>query len=95
MRLVPAGIQRPPYADSGKLPGVDRKPQVHNAQVKAVTGHKRASRGVCPVHVGTQQQADSLPGEAQAVCVAQHITSKHPGLPSMKEKLQLLRLHHL
>jgi len=33
LRPVPAGIPRPPYADSGKLPKVDRKPQVHNAQV--------------------------------------------------------------
>lgn len=33
LRPVPAGIPRPPYADSGKLPRVDRKPQVHNAQV--------------------------------------------------------------
>jgi hypothetical protein len=33
MRPVPASIQRPPYADSGRLPGVERRPQVHNAQV--------------------------------------------------------------
>lgn len=39
MRPVPAGIQRPPYADSGKLPGVDRRPQVHNAQVRQHVQH--------------------------------------------------------
>lgn len=49
MRQVPAGIQRPPYADSGRLPGVDRRPQVHNAQVRPVQhtgrhlGHTRLS----------------------------------------------------
>lgn len=36
MRPVPASIQRPPYAASGKLPPVDHKPQVHNAQVSSV-----------------------------------------------------------
>eukprot|EP00775_Hariotina_reticulata_P003656 gene3656-3917_t len=31
-RPVPAQIPRPPYAASGKLPPVDRKPQIHTAE---------------------------------------------------------------
>jgi hypothetical protein len=33
MRPVPGHIKRPPYADSGKLPPVASKPEVHDAQV--------------------------------------------------------------
>lgn len=44
MRPVPASIQRPPYANSGKLPQVDRKPQVHDAQVRCTTGCLKACR---------------------------------------------------
>lgn len=32
MRPVPPEIKRPPYADSGKLPSVDRRPQVHTPE---------------------------------------------------------------
>eukprot|EP00882_Tetradesmus_deserticola_P001967 GHRQ01002107.1.p1 GENE.GHRQ01002107.1~~GHRQ01002107.1.p1 ORF type:complete len:341 (+),score=96.59 GHRQ01002107.1:283-1305(+) len=32
MRLVPPEIKRPPYANSGKLPPVDRQPQMHTPE---------------------------------------------------------------
>eukprot|EP00879_Flechtneria_rotunda_P005040 GHRR01005317.1.p1 GENE.GHRR01005317.1~~GHRR01005317.1.p1 ORF type:complete len:273 (+),score=74.59 GHRR01005317.1:676-1494(+) len=32
MLQVPPQIQRPPYASTGKLPPIDRKPQIHTAQ---------------------------------------------------------------
>jgi hypothetical protein len=65
MRLVPAHIPRPPYADSGAFPPLERQPQIHNAEVGHQARQQEPSRSSCRLLLRIQQ--DPLPMTAIAV----------------------------